>query len=254
MKDKARRYIGGGVSAAVLLALAVFGLTYHEQIWQVLTSHAARADFIAYVQRSGLRGMAAFFALQMLQVVVAVLPGEPVELMAGLLYGALGGMALCLAGIFVSSAVIYACVRMAGAHSVDPASLHKYRFLRDEAHVKLILFLLFFIPGTPKDVLIYIGPFLPVRAGTFLALSTLARIPSVLTSTFAASQFAAGNWQVSAAVFLAAGAASVLCVLFREKILSLLRTRKKQRELEKNSDLCYTGTESSQGTDQGGKL
>lgn len=62
----------------------------------------------------------AFLGLQVLQVVVAVLPGEPVELMAGLLYGTWGGLTLCLLGVGLSSAAVYYCVRAAGA---EPSTL-----------------------------------------------------------------------------------------------------------------------------------
>lgn len=217
-----KKALGTVLSAALLLALAVFGITYRSEIWAVLTQQEARRAFIAYVRDGGFAGMLAFLGLQILQVVVAVLPGEPVELMAGLLYGTWGGLALCLVGIGISTMAIYYCVRAAGARSIDPAILVKYRFLRDEAHVKLFLFLLFFIPGTPKDALIYLGPFLPLDPLSFLLLATVGRIPSILTSTFVGSQFAAGSWKVSLAVSVITGIAAGLCVLFQERILAAI--------------------------------
>lgn len=210
---------GTVLSALLLLALAVFGLTYRKEIWAVLTQQTARDAFIADVREGGFAGMLAFLGLQILQVVVALLPGEPVELMAGLLYGTWGGLALCLVGIGIATMAIYYCVRAAGAHAIDPAILQKYRFLRDEAHVKLFLFLLFFIPGTPKDALIYLGPFLPLNPLAFLLLATVGRIPSILASTFVGSQFAAGSWKVSLAVTLATGLVAGLCVLLQDRIL-----------------------------------
>ena len=215
-----KKAVGTVFSAALLLALAVFGITYRNEIWAVLTRPEARSAFIAYVREGGFAGMLLFLGLQILQVVVAVLPGEPVELMAGLLYGTWGGLALCLVGVGVSTMAIYYCIRAAGAHAIDPAILAKYRFLRDEAHVKLFLFLLFFIPGTPKDALIYLGPFLPLNPLSFLLLATVGRIPSILTSTFVGSQFAAGSWKVSLAVSLVTGIAAALCVVFQERILA----------------------------------
>ena len=158
-----KKYAGTALGAALLLALAVFGITYRNEIWAVLTQQDARDAFIAFVHESGFLGLLAFLGLQVLQVVVAVLPGEPVELMAGLLYGTWGGLALCLLGVGLSSAAVYYCVRAAGARAIDASVLAKYHFLRDEAHVKFFLFLLFFIPGTPKDVLIYLGPSGPMR-------------------------------------------------------------------------------------------
>ena len=148
-----RKHGGTIVSVAALAVLAFFGVYYRREIWAILVSQEARDSFISYVRESGLVGLALFFGLQILQIVVAVLPGEPVELMAGLLYGTWGGLAVCLAGVALSTLIVYYCVRAAGAKALDQSALKKYRFLRDEAHVKLFLFVLFFIPGTPKDVL-----------------------------------------------------------------------------------------------------
>ena len=110
-----KKYAGTVLGAALLLALAVFGITYRNEIWAVLTQQDARDAFIAFVHDNGFLGLLAFLGLQVLQVVVAVLPGEPVELMAGLLYGTWGGLALCLLGVGLSSAAVYYCVRAAGA-------------------------------------------------------------------------------------------------------------------------------------------
>lgn len=217
-----RKHGGTIVSVVALLALAVCGVYYRREIWDILVSQEARDAFIAYVRESGLVGLALFFGLQILQVVVAVLPGEPVELMAGLLYGTWGGLMVCLVGVALSTLIVYYCVRAAGAKAIDPSTLKKYRFLRDEAHVKLFLFVLFFIPGTPKDVLIYLGPFLPVKPFHFLLLATIGRIPSILTSTFSGRQFAVGSWQVSLVVIIVTGVLAGLCLLFQERILSLL--------------------------------
>lgn len=106
-----KKYAGTVLGAALLLALAVFGITYRNEIWAVLTQQDARDAFIAFVHDSGFLGLLAFLGLQVLQVVVAVLPGEPVELMAGLLYGTWGGLTLCLwAWAFPAPQFITACV------------------------------------------------------------------------------------------------------------------------------------------------
>ena len=74
-----KKYAGTVLGAALLLALAVFGITYRNEIWAVLTQQDARDAFIAFVHDSGFLGLLAFLGLQVLQVVVAVLPGEPVS-------------------------------------------------------------------------------------------------------------------------------------------------------------------------------
>lgn len=221
-----RAHLQGILGAAVLLGVAAFGVTYHRAIWAILTQEAAREAFIGWVRDSGPTGLAVFLGVQILQVVVAFLPGEPVELAAGLIYGTWGGLALCLAGILISSMAVYYTAKLLGARAVNGDALKKYRFLRDEAHVHFTLFLLFFIPGTPKDVLVYAGPFLPVSARSFFLLSTLARIPSILTSTFAAASFAQGKWVAGAVVYALTGLAALVCVLNEERLLAWFQRRR----------------------------
>ena len=64
-----------------------------------------------------------------------------------------------------------------------------------------------------------------------------ARIPSVITSTFAGSQFAEGSWDVSLVVFLATGAVAGLCVIFQDRILAGIAALKGKFSLEKHGDL-----------------
>ena len=191
----------------------------------MLTRPQARDAFIEFVRGKGVLGVFIFLGIQLLQVVVAFLPGEAVEFAAGLLYGTWAGLLLCLLGILLASCTVYAFVRLFGAKRIDEKAFTKYRFLRDEAHIRFSVFLVFFIPGTPKDLLTYLGPFLPIPAWQFLIISTLARIPSVLTSTFAASQLAEGSWQVSVAVFAVTGLVALLCLAFEEHILTWFRRR-----------------------------
>ena len=223
MKQWCKKHAGQVLGVLAVLILAGVGLTYRKEIWAILTQESARDAFIEFVRGRGVAGVFLFLGIQLLQVVVAFLPGEMVELAAGLLYGTWGGLALCLCGILLASCMIYAFIRLFHVNKIDEKTLSKYHFLHDKAHIRFMVFLVFFIPGTPKDILTYLGPFLPLPAWQFLLISTLARIPSVLTSTFAANQFANGAWKVSAAVFAITGIVAFLCLLFEERILARFR-------------------------------
>lgn len=227
-KTRAQRIAGIILSLAVIAFIAYFGVRYRVLIGNIITSSEARGEFVAFVRDSGFKGVAAFIGLQLLQIIVAVIPGEPVELMAGVLYGAWGGMLICLLGVLLGSVIIYSAVKLLGVKSIDEESLYKYRFLRDKKHIELVLFLLFFIPGTPKDILIYLGPFIPVKPVVFFTISTLARIPSIITSTYAASTFMQGHWLRALIMFVAMGAAAVVCILMQDKIIARLNSVKEK--------------------------
>lgn len=70
----------------------------------------------------------------------------------------------------------------------------KFKFLHNAKKLNLIIFILFFIPGTPKDVLTYIIPLTSVKPLHYFVITTVARIPSIITSTFAGSAIDKGQW------------------------------------------------------------
>ena len=76
------------------------------------------------------------------------------------------------------------------------------KIFSNQRRLDLILFVLFLIPGTPKDLLVYIGGLLPIKPMKFLLISTFARFPSIVSSTIAGSNLIAGNWAVVIATYI----------------------------------------------------
>ena len=140
------------------------------------------------------------------------------ELAAGLLYGTWGGLLICLTGILLGSSMIFAIVRRFGRplvqRLVDEESIQKYAFLTDARKLDTLIFLMFLIPGTPKDTLNYLCPLTSISPVRFLVLSTFARIPSVISSTFAGANFAEGNLLASVIVLGITSAVGLLGIRY----------------------------------------
>ena len=226
MKGRAKQIASAAVLAALAAATAAAAFIFREELWQLITSQQARDEFVDWVRSHGVWGMLVFLGLELFQIVVAVVPGEPVQLMAGALYGPAGGLALCLVGILIGSTMIYFFVRALGAKAIDPAVLHKYRFLQDEKRARSALYLLFFLPGMPKDLLTYLGPFLPLKPGEFLLICTLARFPCLLASTVAGDSLFEGNIALPLVLLAVTGALGLVGIRNEEKIMDWLRRRK----------------------------
>ena len=124
-----------------------------------------------------------------LQVLVALLPGEIIETGAGVAYGPIEGLILCLIGAAIGTALIFWLVRRYGSSLVEclvsKEKLDKLSFMKDEQKLDNLIFLIFLIPGTPKDIITYFAGLTPVKFSHFLLITTVARIPSVITSTLA---------------------------------------------------------------------
>ena len=102
-----------------------------------------------------------------------MIPGEPVEILAGLLYGPLWGTLSCMLGILIGSLIVYFLVRRLGMPIVsifmDPDKFQNLWLLKDERRFERISFLLFFIPGTPKDLLTWAAGFVRINPPALLS-------------------------------------------------------------------------------------
>ena len=181
--DRKRKLLAG-ISISVVLLLMVL-LTLFVCRW---LNSFSQEDFREHVRSFGVLAPLVMLALQILQVFIALIPGEIVESAAGYVLGPWLGTAVCYAGIAFASALIFVLTRRYGVKLVEVfvsrEKIKQLRFLNTEQKRNTLIFLLFFIPGTPKDLLTYFVGLTDIRLRTFLLLSMTARIPSVITSTF----------------------------------------------------------------------
>ena len=93
--------------------------------------------------------------------------------------------------------------------------------------MNIVVFILFLIPGLPKDVFTYLVPLTDMRMRTFLILSNIGRIPGIIVSTYAADGLVDGRFMESAIIFVVAGAIAVLGIVLRDPIMRFLEKRSK---------------------------
>lgn len=174
--------------------------------------------FRQWVDQQGPLGPLAFMGMVILQIVVAVIPGEPLEIAAGYAFGALEGTLWCLLGAFVGRTVVFLLVRRFGTRAVEVffplEKLQDLKFLQNRRRLTVWVFFLFFLPGTPKDVLCYIVGLTKIPLRSWLIISAVAPIPSIVTSTIGGDALGMGNYAFAALVFVLTLAISGLGLLF----------------------------------------
>ena len=182
---------------SILITIAMALLLW--RVFQTLMTESGREEFRTMIMDLGVWGYLIIIGLTVSQVFLFFLPGEPIELLAGMCYGTIGGLIAIYIGVFLSSCLIFFLVRKVGKASVyDLIGKEKVDRIENSKLVKnggaeSLLLLLFALPGIPKDILVYIGAFLPVNEPRFILLSTLFRFPGIITSTIVGASFAEGN-------------------------------------------------------------
>ena len=190
----------------------------------------SQEKFKEYIASLGISGFFVMIGIQILQIVIAFIPGEPVEIIAGIIYGTWGGLLICLLSVFIGSFIVFFAVRRFGYPLVtaffNEEKLNKFKFLQDTKRLEHLAFLLFFVPGTPKDILTYIAGLTKINPWRFLLISTFARIPSIITSTMAGFSIREGEWLNALIVFLISGALAAGGIFLKEY---LVRKHEKQK-------------------------
>ncbi len=180
--------------------------------------------------RKGIVAIPVFILLQILQVVVAIIPGEALEIGAGAAFGWFGGFLLAQLGVMLGTVLIFAVSRRLGKSFVesitDGRKLVRFEKLDKSRHRDRIIFLVFLIPGLPKDILTYAAAFFDIRLVRFLTITLTARIPSIISSTLAADFLISKNYLTAIIIFVVTALISLLCFLLSEKILSNLENTK----------------------------
>ena len=195
------RVLGLIVWAALMLGGTAFGIW-----WMIsLQDPDVFTSFNERVASLGIGGWVVLLGIQYVQIVLAFIPGGPIQVAAGALYGPVGGLAVILVGIVLANATIFALVRRFGKRVlrlfVNERDVSKYGFLNGKVRLAPMVLLLFFIPGTPKDALTYIFALSPLAFWRFTFLSLIARMPGILVSVFAGDSIVQGGYRLATILF-----------------------------------------------------
>ena len=196
------------ILAIIAIAIIIGLLAYLIPVMKNLSTVEGQETFKNKVNDSGFIGLLMLFGLQLAQVFLFILPGEPIEILAGMCYGGWGGLLFITISVCIITTGIFFLVRKLGRKFVydfcDEEKVKKIensKLFKNPKKVEWIMIILFMIPGTPKDLLVYIAGLLPIKPLRFILISTFARLPSVVSSTFAGNTLMKGDWQSSLVIY-----------------------------------------------------
>lgn len=211
------------IAGIILCLLAAAIGTFFAARWvMTLRDPQKLADFQQLVSSLGFGGWLLLLAIQYVQIVIAFIPGGPIQIVAGALFGPIGGLATCVLGMLLATSTVFALVSRYGHRVIKlflkEKEIKEYRFLKDAKRLESLVVILFLIPGTPKDVLTYLFALTPISLGRFMLLSTVARIPAALTSVLAGDSIINGEWLKAVIYFAVISVISLGGLVLHKKI------------------------------------
>lgn len=217
--------ITGYILVAAIIAVMVY---YTIPFVKLLYTQEGRALIDQKVESFGSLAPLAFIGIEIAQIVAAFIPGAPVEVMSGVLFGAVWGVIWCFAGIFIGTVIVFFLVRKFGRPLVyklfPQEKLDTVKILNDEKRLALTVFVLFVIPGTPKDFLTYIAGLTKIKPTKFFLIAAFARTPSMACSVLMGANLGKGRFLVSFILFAVIIIASIIGYLIKKRILDKKNT------------------------------
>lgn len=204
----------------LLISIAIFVLVIWT-LWPVMKELSTKEGQLAFkdkINSMGLKGPLLLYLLEAAQMLLVVLPGEPVEVLYGMCYGTIYGAVLLTFAVFINTIIVYFLVKKFGRKILvfyfseeKIKKVESSKWFNNTKKMESILIILFFLPGTPKDLLLYLGAFLPINPVKFVLISTFVRFPSVITSTIAGDNITNGKMYISVFVYIIT---AILIIIF----------------------------------------
>ncbi len=232
------------------IALGAAALAVGYCVWLVWTDAPAYQFLVRlYVDKHFLKrtlrewGVLApviFMALQALQVIISPIPGEATGILGGYLFGQWLGLLYSTIGLTVGSVVAFAIGRWLGAHYVknfvSEQTWNRLGFIV-EAEGAVLCFIIFLIPGLPKDIVCYLFGISPMPLWVFALVSSLGRIPGTWVLSAQGAHTAAGDYYEAILVTAVAFAVALPLYYYRHRIMTWFQGRSGTRSEESGEGL-----------------
>ncbi len=199
------------ISIIILIILVILGSALLGPI--IIKTAKNPEQFRSFIENKGVLGPLVFIGIQILQIVFAFIPGEVVEVGAGYAFGPWFGLLLCLIGVFVATVIIFYSTKTFGkkiaSSIIENERVNRLKFLNNSKKLEMVMFILYFVPGTPKDVITYMAGLTSINPKMFIIISVFARIPSIITSTYVGHTLVKKDYIATFLIFIITGVVGI---------------------------------------------
>ncbi len=219
---------------ALVVIVVIIPLVIYLTNREFFASFKSIEDVEVFISNYGKESAIVYLILQILQVVISVIPGEVFQVAAGYLFGPLLGIILAVVGSFIGEAIAFGLARFLGRGFVhlfmskEQFEVYHERLNSNKAYT--LCFILYLIPGIPKDILCYVAGATEISFLPFLLISTVARLPGLIGSIAMGTLIDRGSYHIALIILAAACVICVLGFIYRNKLSDFMDKLKEKRE------------------------
>lgn len=220
-------------SLAVIIAFIVVYAIYGKELLAFVKD---TKGFRNWLDSFGGWAECVFVLIRAFQTVIKIVPAEPLEIGSGYAFGTFWGTVWCMAGTELGSAVIILLTKIFGKKLVlsfvSQEKIDSFKFLNDQKRLTVTLFLIYLIPGTPKDVITFLIGLTKMKLWVFLLVTGIARIPSIITSTIVGSALGENKLKFAIIIYVLTVVISALALFIYKFVEKKKDERKAAAEAE----------------------
>lgn len=224
--NKEKKRLVGKISLALLGVLVmILMLNYLPAILELTLSMDKFRDYIISI---GALGPLVFILFQILQTVVAPIPGEVIQIAGGYIYGVPLGTIYTTAGMLAGAVTAFYFTRLLGGSWIQNLLKQKFPWMAtmtDGKKFSVFLLVFFLVPGLPKDLLIYLAGVTTIKPFRFFGILLIGRFPWLLASVSIGANIYQKNYTLTIILSVIALLAFVLGLLGKDKLISIFSRR-----------------------------
>lgn len=184
------------------------------------------SDVLAYLESYKTESIIIYIGLQVIQIIISVIPGQVFQFAAGYLYTFFPSLLFSIIGAFIGTTISFFLARWLGSDFVHlffgKEKTTEYVEKLNSKRAYTIVFLLYLIPGIPKDVVSYAAGVSEMNFKAFILLSMVGRLPGMMGSLMIGSMWHKEEYAGMIILGVIAVTAFICCIIFRKKINALL--------------------------------
>lgn len=190
-------------------------------------------NFRAFIHSTGNWGPVMFILFQILQIVVAPIPGEVVQVAGGYIYGVTLGSLYTTIGLIIGSAIAFYFTRFIGRDYISKLlQKKKYKWMsliQDEKKFSIFLFIFFVIPGLPKDLLVFVAALTSMSSLRFFTILIVGRLPWIIASAALGSTIHMQQYSIAIIISVIAVIGFILGYIYKDKMMDRFSNVKKTK-------------------------
>ncbi|MDR2770797.1 MAG: VTT domain-containing protein [Clostridiales Family XIII bacterium] len=167
-----------------------------------------------------------FVGLQVFQVIVSIIPAQAVQIAAGYVYNFGIAYIACVAGLLIGTVVTYFIAKLLGRDAMQllfgTERIDKFVDKLNSKRAYILLFIVFLIPGIPKDIFAYAAGISRMNVFAFFLISLVARTPALMASVLFGGMMRSGSYM---GMIVLGAIIAILCILglkFHNKLADIV--------------------------------